>query len=151
MKINTFWRMPRQQKILFFMNFFLCGIARASINLLSYKRISPFFGNFCRMTLISTRPTQEQMRRAILLRQSIKLAARYTPWNSSCLTQAMVAKFWCQRYKIPYMFFIGLAKHSQKPLGEEAHAWVTAGPIAITGGHSLNTHQVVRSYSNVIN
>lgn len=149
-KMKTFRLMPRREKQLFFVNFFLCGIARASINLLSYKRLAPYFGHFYRMTVASTLPTDTQIQRAILLRRSIKLAASYTPWNSSCLTQAMVAKFWCQRDGIPYFFFVGFAKKTDKPLGQDAHAWVTSGPIAITGGHCLHSHQVVMSYSNII-
>ncbi len=148
--IGIFWLMLRQEKNLFFINFFLCGVARASINLFPYKRLAPYFGNSCRMTVASTLPSAEQIKRTIILQRSIKLAARYTPWDSSCLTQAMVAKFWCQREKIPYLFFIGFAKNSEKPLGQDAHAWVTSGPIAITGGHSLHSHQVVMSYSNII-
>ena len=148
MKISTFWHMPRQQKTHFFFNILLCGIARASINLFSYRLISKWFGQSCRMTVVSSLPDKDQIQRAILIGRSIRLAARYTPWNSSCLTQAMVAKFWCQRYNIPYMFFVGLAKNSSKPLGQDAHAWVTSGPVAITGGHSLVTHHVIMSYSS---
>lgn len=150
MKIKTFRKMPRHQKSLFFINLILCGIAKAVINLFPYKRIAPYFGNFCRMSIASTIPSREQIQRVIILRRSIQLAARYTPWDSSCLTQAMVAKFWCQRENIPYMFYIGFAKNSKKPLGEESHAWVTSGPIAITGDHSFHSHQVVMSYSNII-
>lgn len=99
------------------------------------------------MRVASTIISPEKIQQARLFSRSIKLAAKYTPWNSNCLTQAIVAKFWCQRYGIPYMFFIGFAK-SCKTLGKEAHAWVTAGPVAISGGHSLQSHHVVLSYSN---
>lgn len=149
MKIKTFLTMPYQLKGLFFINFVLCGIARASINLFGYRRISFYYGYFCRMHTQSTIISKEQLQQAVMIRRAIQLAARYTPWNSSCLTQAMVAKFWCQWYDIPYMLFIGFAKVSDKPLGHDAHAWITAGPVAITGGHSFNTHAVVLSYTNI--
>ena len=88
------------------------------------------------------------MQHALEIGRSIKLAARYTPWTSNCLPQAMVAAFWCQRYHIPYILFIGFAASSSKINGFDGHAWVTAGPIAITGGHSFNSHQVILSYSH---
>lgn len=149
MKIKTFWKMSIQKKLIFFINWVLCGIARATIKLLPYKYLSFYFGKHCRMTIASTIISQKQTQQALFISRSIQLAARYTPWDSSCLTQAMVAKFWCQRYNIPYLFFIGFAKGSEKPLGQDSHAWVTAGPIAIIGRNSFNTHQVVFSYTNI--
>ncbi len=102
------------------------------------------------MLVVSTLISKEQIQQVLTIRRGIALAARYTPWDSSCLTQALIAKFWCQRYQIPYLFFIGLAKESNQPLRREAHAWITAGPIAVAGGHSLGAHQVICSYSNVL-
>ena len=148
MKIITFWQMPRKQKALFFMNIMLCGIAKGCIHLFAYKRLAPYFGKPYRMMAASIIATPTQIQKARYIGDAIRLAARYTPWDSSCLTQAMVAKFWCQYYEIPYFLYIGFAKKSDKPLGEEAHAWVTSGPVAITGGQAFNTHQVIYSYSN---
>jgi hypothetical protein len=149
-KIIRIWQMPFEKKNRFLLNFFLCGLARAAIHLLPYKRLSPFFGNRAHRTIASTIISKENSMQAVLIGNSIRLAAKYTPWNSSCLTQAMVAAFWCRRYHIPYLLFIGFAKSSPKPLVANAHAWVTAGPIAITGGHSDKTHEVVLSYSTLI-
>tara|TARA_A100001015_G_C14978191_1_gene708261 strand:+ start:822 stop:1031 length:210 start_codon:yes stop_codon:yes gene_type:complete len=52
-------------------------------------------------------------------------------------------------HKTPYIFFLGFAKNRDKTLGKEAHAWITAGPIAKKGGHSFTSHQVVLSYTNL--
>lgn len=140
--------MPVKDKIYFFINVMLCGIARALIVLFSYKRIYPYFGYPCRMLNASTVPSKEQIQRSIAIKRSLRLAARYTPWNSNCLTKAMVATFWCKYYQIPYFFFIGIAKNSDKPLGQEAHAWVTSGSVAITGEHCFNSYQVIATFSN---
>lgn len=141
--------MPAQQKGLFFMNFFFCGVAKVAIKLFGHKRLTPYYGHFCRMQMVSTILSKHQLQQALSLKRAISLAARYTPWNSNCLTQALVAKFWCTYKQIPYMLFIGFEKNSEKPLGENSHAWVMAGPIAISGGFSFNTHQVILSYSNI--
>lgn len=150
MKIQTFWRMPYKEKLRFFINVCLCGIAKVAIQCLSYQRLSVYFGCSCQMLVASTLISKEQIQQVLTIRRAIALAARYTPWNSSCLTQALIAKFWCQRYHIPYLLFIGLAKESHQPLKHKAHAWITAGPIAVTGGHGFETHQVICSYSNVL-
>lgn len=150
MKIATFYRMPRQEKNMFFISFCLCAIAKIAIQCISYKRLSAYFGNSCQMLVASTLLLPQQLQHALTTRRVIALTARYTPWKSNCLTEVLVAKFWCQRYQIPYLLFIGLAKESKRPLGVDAHAWITAGPIAVTGGHALVTHQVICSYSNVL-
>ncbi len=149
-KVILFWRLRFKQKALFLVNFFLCGLARAAIVSLPLRRISPFFGRFYKTTTVSTLILPHQIRQAAILGRSIRLAARYTPWDSSCLTQAMVAKFWCSVFKIPYMFFIGFAKSPEEPSGYKAHAWVTAGPVAVTGGQGLLDYHVVSSYIGVV-
>lgn len=148
MKIVTFWRMPRQQKHMFVVDWCLGGLAWIAIKSLPYHKLSRFFGHHHRMLAASTILSPKQIQQAVHIKRMIALTERYSPWHLNCLMQAVLAKFWCQRYQIPYMLFIGFAKSSQQPLGKEGHAWVTAGPLAITGGHSLATHQIVLTYSN---
>jgi len=147
-KVQTFWRMPAQEKKLFFVNLCLLGIARVAILFLPYQKLHSYCGKGCQMLVASTLLSSQQLPQAQLLRRAIALAVRYAPWKSSCLTQALVAGFWCRYYRIPYILFIGL-NHNSKPSEKDAHAWVMAGPIAVTGGQGLNTHQVISSYSNV--
>ena len=149
MKIISFIKLSLHEKLMFFINFCLLGLARAAIHGLNYKRLKPYFGHSYPMKIASTLLPKEYAPRVFLIRRSILLAVKYTPWNSSCLTQAMVAKFWCQYYGIPYFLFVGFAKKSDKPIGKDAHAWITAGPIAITGGYGFEDYQVIYSYSNL--
>src|SRR3990167_7103791 len=121
MKIVTFYLMPSQEKKMFFINFLLCGLAKVAIQCLPYKRLSGYFGNSCQMLVASTLLSQQQLQHALTIRRAIILAARYTPWKTNCLAQALVAKFWCQRYHIPYLLFIGLAKERKLSLSIEAH------------------------------
>ena len=99
-KIMTCLRMPRKHLLFFIVNFILCGIARAAINTLPLRRLTVYFGRFEKTLTISTLISQHQYQQARLIGQSVRLAAKYTPWDSSCLTQAMVAKCWCRFYRI---------------------------------------------------
>ena len=148
MKILAFWRMSYQEKTIFFINFCLCGLAKMATQCLSYQRLVPYFGKSCQMLLASTLISKAQMVQVLSIRRNVHLAARYTPWDSNCLTQTMVAKFWCQHHKIPYLFFIGFPKQHHPLSGRNAHAWIMAGPIAITGGDCLDTHHILCSYTN---
>ena len=145
-KSITFWGMQFKYKLLFIINFMLCGIARAAINLFPFPRLSPYLGQFQKTTILSTLVSNQQRQRARLIGNSVRLAAKHTPWDSSCLTQAMVAKFWCRFYRIPYILYIGFTKSAEEPSGYKAHAWITAGPVAITGGNGLADYHVVSSY-----
>jgi hypothetical protein len=145
-KIMSFWRISFKHKILFMINFLLCGFARAAINIFPLKYLTPYFGQFQKTLTISTLISDKQRRQASLIGRAVRLAAKYTPWDSSCLTQAMVAKFWCRLYRIPYVFYIGFAKSETEPSGYMAHAWVAAGPVRITGGDGLTHYHVVSTY-----
>lgn len=146
-KTLSFWRMPFRFKTMLAINYVLCGIAKGSIHLLPLPRLSTYFGQFNKMTTVSTITTQQQIQRALVIGKSVRIAAKYTPWDSSCLTQAMVAKFWCSIFKIPYVLYIGFAKSTAAASGYDAHAWITAGPIVLTGGSgSFGHYTVVSSY-----
>ena len=146
-KCVTCWHMPN--KSIFFVSVILCGMACIAKVLFSYAVLSRYFGRHQRMLCASTMISPQQIQQAILIKRAIALVVNYFPCYSNCLVQAMVAKFWCKFYHIPYLLFIGLAKESEKPLGRDGHAWLTAGPIALSGGHSLSTHVVISTYSNL--
>lgn len=147
-KASIFLHMRFKLKCLFVINFILCGIARVFINLLPLKHLTPYFGTLHKNIIFSTLLTRVQRNQAIQLRRSIALVAKYTPWDSNCLTQAMVAKFWCSCLNIPYVLYIGFTKDADKPSGYASHAWLTAGPVAITGEHSFSSFKVVSSYTS---
>lgn len=147
-KVTLFWAIPLRYKCFFLLNFLFCGIARLAINTLALRNLSIYFGYFYKTTTFSSVLTETQKHQAIKIGQFVRLAAKYTPWDSSCLTQAMVAKFWCRALKIPYILYIGFAKAPEEASGYKGHAWVTAGPIAVTGGNGFIEYKVVSTYVN---
>lgn len=146
-KALSFWRLRFKYKVLFIINIVLCGLARAAIHLLPFKYLRHYLGSFQKNVILSTCVSDKQRHQACVIGRSVRLAAKYTPWDSSCLTQAMVAKFWCRRYRISYVLYIGIAKAAPDPKSNRmAHAWLTAGAVAMTGGYGLEHHHVISSY-----
>lgn len=145
-KSKSFWQVTIKHKLFFVINFGLLGVARAGVLLLPLKRITPYLGVLHRNMVCSTVVTPKQCYLARQIRCSIAMAAKHTPWHSNCLTQVMVAKFWCMRLKIPYVLYIGVKKDSQKPNGYASHAWIMAGPIAMAGGHAYPGYHVLSAY-----
>ena len=146
-KVILFWNMRFKCKLFFILSILLCGLARACILTLPLRRLAPYFGQFAKTSTFSVLINQQQTRQAVFIRRFVSLAAKYTPWNSNCLTQAMVAKFWCGLFKIPYVFYIGFAKSPTDVSGYKGHAWVTAGPILLTGGNGFLEYKVVSTYT----
>ena len=138
--------MPSKHKLFFVINYLLCGVARLAIHIFPLAYLKRYFGPYYKITVLSTLISNQQRSQALLISKSVKLAANYTPWKSNCLTQAMVAKFWCRQYKIPYILYIGFMKAVDEPGGYMGHAWTTAGDVFITGGDGLANYHVISSF-----
>ncbi len=79
---------------------------------------------------------------ALSVGRAIQRAARYTPWESACLAQALTAHKMLQRRGISGIFYLGVMKDvndAKAPL--KAHAWSKCGDIILTGqpGHERFT------------
>ena len=83
--------------------------------------------------------------RALAVRRTIALAARYSPWKANCYPQAITARLLLGLYGVPYAIHFGL-KRMPEGDGHDAHAWVVSGPVAVTGGHSFGAYTVVRTF-----
>ncbi|VCU70047.1 hypothetical protein PIGHUM_02114 [Pigmentiphaga humi] len=121
----------------------LLGIGRALVLAVSFRRLAPWLGRQQQapapwVPLLS----REQERRARLVGRVVRIAARYTPWESNCFPQAIAGRVLLGIYRVPYVLCFGLTKKagSATPL---AHAWVAAGPVPVTGGLSFGRYAVV--------
>ena len=74
-----------------------------------------------------------------------QMAARYSPWDSNCFPQAIVASFLLGIYRIPYAMYFGLMRNPSAP-SLSAHAWVVAGRVDVTGGSSFSRFTVVGKF-----
>lgn len=89
--------------------------------------------------------TDAQVEKARNIRQAIALAVRYSPKSANCYPQALVARLFLKLRGIPHGLFFGLRRDPESN-AMEAHAWVMAGPLPVTGGHSFGRFTVVRSF-----
>jgi hypothetical protein len=120
------------------------GVARALVLTVSFRRMAPRFGRpvgdggalapICDAAL---------ERRAVLIAHTIRLAAAYTPWDSNCFAQAVVARALLGIYGVPYVLSFGVMRDNGKPSGIKAHAWVTCGRVVVSGGAGADRYAVV--------
>ncbi len=62
----------------------------------------------------------------------IPRVARFVPWRSDCLVQAMAAQRWLLRRGIASMIVIGIDRTREE--GFLSHAWLSYGNQGVTGG-----------------
>lgn len=141
-KIRSFRRRPYFEKAWFLPTWMLLGICRLGILAIPFRHLAPSLGRHAGTAPWTPLLDSKNEARALSIARVVKLAGRYTPWVSNCLNEAMTARILLGLWGIPYCFLFGVRKEgANSPL--EAHAWVIAGKVRVTGGVSFNRYQVV--------
>jgi len=79
---------------------------------------------------------------------AVRTVARYTPWDSNCLAQAIAAKTMLRLRRIPSTLYLGVAKKVTDPAQLEAHAWVTYGDQVLTGAPGHERFTIIATYGD---
>tara|TARA_R100000750_G_scaffold140_2_gene369 strand:+ start:3127 stop:3555 length:429 start_codon:yes stop_codon:yes gene_type:complete len=116
----------------------LADVARAAV-LLGCARLRTRRGSLARTTGIGDPqapwPPLSDAERSVVERiaWAVAVAARYVPWRSDCLVQALAARTWLASHGIESRLVIGVPH--QKGARFEAHAWLLSHGITVTGGN----------------
>lgn len=111
-------------------------LARLSLAVISFRRLSQRLGTFVSPTdprverKCSSCP-RERMLIAEEISRAVRQAARHVPFRAVCLPQAMAARAMLRRRGVRGVIHFGAARGVQNRL--EAHAWVDAAGIKVTG------------------
>jgi len=139
--VTLFFRLPAREKLWFVFAWFLSGVIRLFLLILPFRWIAPRLGLHLNNTQLCAVTPEKQRKLAWRIGKITELACKYTPWQSKCLVQAMVARTLLGYYKIPYVMHLGVAKTDNAEDLLKAHAWLSVGPWIITGrdGHKQFT------------
>jgi hypothetical protein len=144
-KARSLWRQPVFVWVWLIPVWSLLGVAKVLILAVSFDRLCPWFGDRAGIEPLRPLIDPSQVGRAIQIGRVIRMAARYTPWTSNCFPQAIVARMLLGLYRIPYAMYLGV-KRDPSDAGLQAHAWVTAGRVDVTGGASFSRFTVVAMF-----
>jgi hypothetical protein len=109
------------------------GCASAAIAILPFRRIAPLLGQNLGPVTFVPLASESQVDCARMIGRTIGLAARYAPFRSNCLPQALVGCMLCALYRLPYALNFGVRLEGEaRKL--EAHAWIASGCATVTGG-----------------
>ncbi len=78
---------------------------------------------------------------------ALRVVSSRSPWQSTCLAQALAGVGMLRRRRLPATLALGVARQSSEASGLSAHAWVACGRIILTGGAGIADYVVVAKYS----
>lgn len=144
-KFRTFLvTMPLRKKVWFVLMWPLTGLFRLAILVLPFRIYRGVLGKHVGKVEFCGLITESQFARAWQIGCAVELAARFTPWQSKCLVQALVGACWCRLYRIPYVVYLGVRKDDSGAM--KAHAWLCTGKAIITGREGHQTFTIVSTF-----
>ncbi|HEX2952475.1 MAG TPA: lasso peptide biosynthesis B2 protein [Bacillota bacterium] len=143
-RIKKFYRLPRQEQILYLEAGFLTGVARLAILSVPFKRLAPILGRSGGESPYQMR--EAELKTARTVGQTVRVMSRHTPWQSKCLVQAATAQFMLRRRGISATMYLGMAKNEDGKL--IAHAWLRCGELIVTGGTELKSYAIVGQFAS---
>jgi len=124
--------------------FCLSGMVRMAILVAPFRWVSLFLG---RQTAESPwAEDAENIRIAVRIGRVVETASRFTPWESKCLVQALVAKIMLRRLGIANTLYLGVVRDGRKGLA--AHAWLRCGEMVVTGGRGRDQFTTVAKFAD---
>lgn len=82
-----------------------------------------------------------ECRRVMKISMALESMKDRMPWDSRCYDQALAAMLLLRLLGVPHTLYFGIRKNEVGEL--EAHAWVRAGRIAVSGGDECGRFSVI--------
>lgn len=147
-KFNTAWGLSFREKLWLVLLYPLSGFFRLCTLVIPFRWVAGFLGECQKGESVSRGATQEQEELAWRIGRMCALAARYTPWESKCLVQALMARCLLGCYGVPYVIRLGVGKGEEASEGIKAHAWTQVGRLVVTGRKGHLAFQVLNAYAS---
>lgn len=144
--LRTFVRLPLREQLWFVLLLPLSGLVRAMILAVPFSRYAWLLGERRGndQLLLLADPQSEQL--GWRIGRIIEQVARFTPWDSKCLVQAILARGMCRYYRLPYVLHLGVTRNQDKGNPLKAHAWVSVGRWVIVGREGHRAFTIVSTY-----
>lgn len=149
--LRTMWTKWRRchrakKKLLLEALFFLC-LTRMAIVVLPFRWLAKSLGQYMRDNYDELLPNELSLTK--MIGGAIHSAARYTPWNSTCMTRAVAAKWMLTYHNLPGIVYFGVAADKNNPHTLTAHAWTRSGNVVLTEVHPASATHNLQKYTIV--
>lgn len=143
-KVRTFYKIDKETKINFIKAYIYSGVARVFIIFMPFNRLRKIMGKYKKESNEIVDVNTHKIAKKI--GWAVSEAARYTPWNSKCLVQALTTQRMMKEKGISTTIYLGVSKGKDNEM--LAHAWIRCGSYIITGGANKNEYVVVAKFTN---
>jgi Transglutaminase-like superfamily len=118
------------------------GLVRLAILLIPFRRIAPYLGQQQHETPATDTPHLYPTLQDVV--RAVAMMSRHTPWESTCLVQAIAGKLMLQQRSISSTLYLGVAKEAE---GLAAHAWLRSGSSILTGRAGRQRFTVISTFA----
>lgn len=148
-RLSQFSALSSTDKLLFLRAWLMLGWLRIALMCVSFKQLSASLTHH-RQKPATTRLCAEQVHLATHIGGMVARAGRFTPWQSSCLAQVMVAQRLLARRGIPGQFYLGVSRGNAlraDPTLPVAHAWLQCDNKIVNGAAGRERFAIVSTFS----
>jgi Transglutaminase-like superfamily len=148
-QLHKFFELAPRHKLMLLQAWLLLGWYRAAILQTSFKRLTTHLKHHPRIPPLPALPPNRR-EEAIMIGYLVATAARFTPWQSLCLTQVLVTQRLLAKRNVPGHFSLGVRKGCEgidDPTGLSAHAWLQCGEDIVNGAAGHEHYTVVSTFS----
>jgi hypothetical protein len=124
-RIQNFFALKRFERVLLLRSFFVVGLIRAGLLLISLPDLIKILHTLCRSSSSRIKNSMDSIAWAVMV------TSRYIP-HATCLVQGLATQVLLACEGIPSDLCIGVSKEDPSPF--EAHAWVETSGTVIIGG-----------------
>lgn len=135
-------RLTWRQWLLLAEGFCSLGVAWIALRLVPFKRLAAGWGE---PRTESAADTHTDSGPVDGVSWAVQTAGRRTPWRSTCLVQALSARWMLRRRGKASTIYFGLTKGEAGDL--EAHAWLRCGTKVLTGARGRRRYTVVSAFA----
>ena len=118
------------------------GLARLALLIVPFRRLAPILGRKMAESPLEDSSDPEVLERVAW---AVRVASRYTPWQTKCLAQAVAGKAMLRRRGLASTLYLGLARSGDA--GLEAHAWLRCGRRILTGEDLMDRYTAVARFA----
>lgn len=142
--LARFRRRPPAQRRLLVRAGLALAVMRVAVRL-PFRTLSRVMGLRRGETMLVVEPGD--LARASAVGWAVRAAASYTPWESTCLMQALAAAALLRRRGIDGTLYLGVAKGSGAAEAITAHAWLRCGELVLTGESERARYTQIASFA----
>ncbi len=126
-------------------SFYYLGLARLKLITRPFSKIAPSLGVY--MSESNEDISVEQLIKLKRIRHVIRIASKYTFWESKCLVRAMAAMMMLNKRGIESTLYLGTCKDEAGKM--IAHAWLRSGTNYVTGYEEMHRFTVTGKFSSM--